>query len=132
MVGKPRGHRMKKNSARQKSGTLLTVLFLPFTVESPESLSWREGPSGHSTLPQSPRDAQCSASSELSGPSTPLHTSSPVQGKERYAEGLGLLGQAVLGCGQPKAGTLLTHLPFHPAAPEDRTPGPPPWHPLRD
>uniref|UniRef100_A0A8C9QM71 Tensin 2 n=1 Tax=Spermophilus dauricus TaxID=99837 RepID=A0A8C9QM71_SPEDA len=51
-------------------------------VESPESVSWREGPSGHSTLPRSPRDAQGSASSELSGPSTPLHTSSPVQGKE--------------------------------------------------
>lgn len=55
---------------------------LPIT-ESPE-LSWRDGPSGHSTLPRSPRDAQCTASSELSGPSTPLHTSSPVQGKERY------------------------------------------------
>lgn len=52
------------------------------STESPEPLSWREGPSGHSTLPRSPRDAQCSASSELSGPSTPLHTSSPVQGKE--------------------------------------------------
>ncbi|XP_073939547.1 tensin-2 isoform X6 [Castor canadensis] len=51
-------------------------------AESPEPVSWREVPSGHSTLPQSPRDAQCSASSELSGPSTPLHTSSPVQGKE--------------------------------------------------
>nr|XP_031318343.1 tensin-2 isoform X10 [Camelus dromedarius] len=50
--------------------------------ESPEPVSWREGPSGHSTLPRSPRDAQGSASSELSGPSTPLHTSSPVQGKE--------------------------------------------------
>ncbi|XP_006904608.2 tensin-2 isoform X1 [Pteropus alecto] len=52
------------------------------SAESPEPVSWREGPSGHSTLPRSPRDAQCSASSELSGPSTPLHTSSPVQGKE--------------------------------------------------
>uniref|UniRef100_A0A286X845 Tensin-2 n=1 Tax=Cavia porcellus TaxID=10141 RepID=A0A286X845_CAVPO len=52
------------------------------STESPEPLSWREGPSGHSTLPRSPRDAQCSTSSELSGPSTPLHTSSPVQGKE--------------------------------------------------
>ncbi|XP_008836627.1 tensin-2 isoform X1 [Nannospalax galili] len=52
------------------------------STESPEPVSWREGPSGHSTLPQSPQDAQCSASSELSGPSTPLHTSSPVQGKE--------------------------------------------------
>lgn len=81
----------------QKSWILLTVLPLPFTVESPESVSWREGPSGHSTLPRSPRDAPCSASSELSGPSTPLHTSSPVQGKERYAEGLGLLGQAMRG-----------------------------------
>ncbi|KAM7244617.1 hypothetical protein CapIbe_005225 [Capra ibex] len=50
--------------------------------ESPEPVSWREGPSGHSTLPRSPRDAQCSTASELSGPSTPLHTSSPVQGKE--------------------------------------------------
>ncbi|KAI2565892.1 tensin 2 [Homo sapiens] len=50
--------------------------------ESLEPVSWREGPSGHSTLPRSPRDAPCSASSELSGPSTPLHTSSPVQGKE--------------------------------------------------
>ncbi|KAF6340670.1 tensin 2 [Rhinolophus ferrumequinum] len=50
--------------------------------ESPEPGSWREGPSGHSTLPRSPRDAQCSASSELSAPSTPLHTSSPVQAKE--------------------------------------------------
>ncbi|XP_049986546.1 tensin-2 [Alexandromys fortis] len=46
--------------------------------ESPE-LSWRDGSTGHSTLPRSP---QCTASSELSGPSTPLHTSSPVQGKE--------------------------------------------------
>uniref|UniRef100_A0A5F4VWZ9 Tensin-2 n=1 Tax=Callithrix jacchus TaxID=9483 RepID=A0A5F4VWZ9_CALJA len=52
------------------------------SAESPELVSWREGPSGHSTLPRSPRDAPCSASSELSGPSTPLHTSSPVQGKE--------------------------------------------------
>lgn len=52
------------------------------SAESPEPVSWREGPSGHSTLPRSPRDAQCSAASELSGPSTPLHTSSPVQGKE--------------------------------------------------
>ncbi|KAF5928468.1 hypothetical protein HPG69_015074 [Diceros bicornis minor] len=52
------------------------------SAESPEPVSWREGPSGHSTLPRSPRDAQCSASSELSSPSTPLHTSSPVQGKE--------------------------------------------------
>ncbi|XP_004692552.1 PREDICTED: tensin-2 [Condylura cristata] len=52
------------------------------SAESPEPASWREGPSGHSTLPRSPRDAQCGASSELSGPSTPLHTSSPVQGKE--------------------------------------------------
>nr|XP_012305708.1 tensin-2 isoform X3 [Aotus nancymaae] len=52
------------------------------SAESPEPVSWREGPSGHSTLPRSPRDAPCSASSELSGPSTPLHTSSPVQGKE--------------------------------------------------
>ncbi|XP_062971672.1 tensin-2 isoform X6 [Cynocephalus volans] len=52
------------------------------SAESPEPASWREGPSGHSTLPRSPQDAQCSASSELSGPSTPLHTSSPVQGKE--------------------------------------------------
>ncbi|VFV38677.1 tensin-like c1 domain-containing [Lynx pardinus] len=52
------------------------------SAESPEPASWREGPSGHSTLPRSPCDAQCSASSELSGPSTPLHTSSPVQGKE--------------------------------------------------
>lgn len=51
------------------------------STESPEP-SWRDGSSGHSTLPRSPRDAQCSASSELSGPSTPLHTSSPVQGKE--------------------------------------------------
>uniref|UniRef100_A0A8C9AI14 Tensin-2 n=1 Tax=Prolemur simus TaxID=1328070 RepID=A0A8C9AI14_PROSS len=52
------------------------------SAESPEPVSWREGPSGHSTLPRSPREAQCGASSELSGPSTPLHTSSPVQGKE--------------------------------------------------
>ncbi|XP_017357240.1 tensin-2 isoform X2 [Cebus imitator] len=52
------------------------------SAESPEPVSWREGPSGHSTLPRSPRDAPCSASSELSGPSMPLHTSSPVQGKE--------------------------------------------------
>ncbi|XP_067552768.1 tensin-2 isoform X1 [Pseudorca crassidens] len=52
------------------------------SAESPEPVSWRESPSGHSTLPRSPRDAQCNASSELSGPSTPLHTSSPVQGKE--------------------------------------------------
>lgn len=52
------------------------------SAESPEPTSWREGPSGHSTLPPSPQDPQCSASSELSGPSTPLHTSSPVQGKE--------------------------------------------------
>ncbi|KAM6215042.1 tensin-2 isoform 2-T2 [Rhynchocyon petersi] len=52
------------------------------SAESPETVSWREGPSGHSTLPRSPRDAQCSATSELSAPSTPLHTSSPVQGKE--------------------------------------------------
>lgn len=51
------------------------------STESPQP-SWRDGSSGHSTLPRSPRDAQCSASSELSGPSTPLHTSSPVQGKE--------------------------------------------------
>nr|KAF6454117.1 tensin 2 [Molossus molossus] len=50
--------------------------------ESPEPASWREGPSRHSTLPRSPRDAPCNASSEMSGPSTPLHTSSPVQGKE--------------------------------------------------
>ncbi|PNJ25436.1 TNS2 isoform 4 [Pongo abelii] len=50
--------------------------------ESLEPVSWREGPSGHSTLPRSPRDAPCSASSELSGSSMPLHTSSPVQGKE--------------------------------------------------
>ncbi|XP_058529779.1 tensin-2 isoform X5 [Ochotona princeps] len=50
--------------------------------ESPEPVAWREGPSGHSTLPPSPRDAQCSASPEPSGSSTPLHTSSPVQGKE--------------------------------------------------
>ncbi|XP_054981618.1 tensin-2 isoform X4 [Sorex araneus] len=50
--------------------------------ESPEPVSWREAPSGHSTLPRPPRDAQGSASAELSGPSTPLHTSSPVQGKE--------------------------------------------------
>lgn len=48
------------------------------STESPE-LSWRDGSTGHSTLPRSP---QCTASSELSGPSTPLHTSSPVQGKE--------------------------------------------------
>uniref|UniRef100_A0A452TYF1 Tensin 2 n=1 Tax=Ursus maritimus TaxID=29073 RepID=A0A452TYF1_URSMA len=60
------------------------------SAESPEPASWREGPSGQSTLPRSPRDAPCSASSELSGPSTPLHTSSPVQGKERYAEGPGV------------------------------------------
>ncbi|XP_032276163.1 tensin-2 isoform X2 [Phoca vitulina] len=53
------------------------------SAESPEPASWREGPSRHSTLPRSPRDAPCSASSDLSGPSTPLHTSSPVQGKER-------------------------------------------------
>uniref|UniRef100_A0A7N9CVR7 Tensin 2 n=1 Tax=Macaca fascicularis TaxID=9541 RepID=A0A7N9CVR7_MACFA len=52
------------------------------SAESLEPVSWREGPSGHSTLPRSPRDAPGSASSELSGPSTPLHTSSPVQGKE--------------------------------------------------
>nr|XP_035943775.1 tensin-2 isoform X7 [Halichoerus grypus] len=52
------------------------------SAESPEPASWREGPSRHSTLPRSPRDAPCSASSDLSGPSTPLHTSSPVQGKE--------------------------------------------------
>nr|XP_058164154.1 tensin-2 isoform X6 [Dasypus novemcinctus] len=52
------------------------------SAESPEPGSWREDPSGHSAPPLSPRDAQCSASSELSGPSTPLHTSSPVQGKE--------------------------------------------------
>ncbi|KAB1269530.1 Tensin-2 [Camelus dromedarius] len=58
------------------------------SAESPEPVSWREGPSGHSTLPRSPRDAQGSASSELSGPSTPLHTSSPVQGKEREGHGL--------------------------------------------
>ncbi|XP_012661018.1 tensin-2 isoform X5 [Otolemur garnettii] len=52
------------------------------SAESPEPVSWREGPSGHSTLPRSPQDPQGSASSELSGPSIPLHTSSPVQGKE--------------------------------------------------
>ncbi|XP_059538941.1 tensin-2 isoform X3 [Myotis daubentonii] len=52
------------------------------SAESPEPASWREGPSRHSTLPRSPRDAPCSTSSEMSGPSTPLHTSSPVQGKE--------------------------------------------------
>ncbi|XP_025257296.1 tensin-2 isoform X3 [Theropithecus gelada] len=52
------------------------------SAESLEPVSWREGPSGHSTLPRSPRDAPGSASSQLSGPSTPLHTSSPVQGKE--------------------------------------------------
>uniref|UniRef100_A0A8C9J1B5 Tensin-2 n=1 Tax=Piliocolobus tephrosceles TaxID=591936 RepID=A0A8C9J1B5_9PRIM len=52
------------------------------SAESLEPVSWREGPSGHSTLPRSPRDAPGSASSGLSGPSTPLHTSSPVQGKE--------------------------------------------------
>ncbi|XP_058529776.1 tensin-2 isoform X2 [Ochotona princeps] len=52
------------------------------SAESPEPVAWREGPSGHSTLPPSPRDAQCSASPEPSGSSTPLHTSSPVQGKE--------------------------------------------------
>uniref|UniRef100_A0A2I3HUN4 Tensin-2 n=1 Tax=Nomascus leucogenys TaxID=61853 RepID=A0A2I3HUN4_NOMLE len=52
------------------------------SAESLEPVSWREGPSGHSTLPRSPRDAPCSASSELSGPSMPLHTSSPVQCKE--------------------------------------------------
>ncbi|PNJ25435.1 TNS2 isoform 2 [Pongo abelii] len=52
------------------------------SAESLEPVSWREGPSGHSTLPRSPRDAPCSASSELSGSSMPLHTSSPVQGKE--------------------------------------------------
>ncbi|KAF6122285.1 tensin 2 [Phyllostomus discolor] len=50
--------------------------------ESPEPAPWGEGPSRHSTLPRSSQDAQCSASSEMSGPSTPLHTSSPVQGKE--------------------------------------------------
>ncbi|XP_021499195.2 tensin-2 isoform X1 [Meriones unguiculatus] len=51
------------------------------STESPEP-SWRDGSSGHGTLPRSPRDVPCSAPSELSGPSTPLHTSSPVQGKE--------------------------------------------------
>ncbi|XP_045143222.1 tensin-2 isoform X3 [Echinops telfairi] len=52
-------------------------------TESPEPVSWREGPSGQSTLPRSPRSAPCSGPAELSAPSTPLHTSSPVQGKER-------------------------------------------------
>ncbi|KAJ1061552.1 hypothetical protein K5549_002587 [Capra hircus] len=65
--------------------------------ESPEPVSWREGPSGHSTLPRSPRDAQCSTASELSGPSTPLHTSSPVQGKERCFVGLGSSGASLSG-----------------------------------
>ncbi|XP_016041536.2 tensin-2 isoform X4 [Erinaceus europaeus] len=52
------------------------------SAESPEPVSWREGPNAHSTQPRSPQEAPGSASSELSDPSTPLHTSSPVQGKE--------------------------------------------------
>lgn len=50
--------------------------------ESLEPGTWHEAPRGHSTLPRPPRDAQGSTSAELSGPSTPLHTSSPVQSKE--------------------------------------------------
>lgn len=79
MVGKEQSKRAKP--ARGLSW--LTASALPFPAESPEPASWREGPSRHSTLPRSPRDAPCSTSSEMSGPSTPLHTSSPVQGKER-------------------------------------------------
>ncbi|KAG8518351.1 Tensin-2 [Galemys pyrenaicus] len=63
-------------------GHLASAGPLASAAESPEPVSWKEGPSGHSTLPRPPRDAQCGASSEQSGPPTPLHTSSPVQGKE--------------------------------------------------
>lgn len=86
----------EKELSQTESLFQLTAPPLPFPAESPEPVSWREGPSGHSTLPRSPRDAQCSASSELSGPSTPLHTSSPVQGKERYAEGPWLPGHLLI------------------------------------
>lgn len=77
MVGKVQS---EKELSQTEACSWLTPL-LP--AESPEPASWREGPSRHSTLPRSPRDAPCNASSEMSGPSTPLHTSSPVQGKER-------------------------------------------------
>lgn len=87
----------------RKAGSCFPELFPPVS-ESPEP-SWRDGSSGHSTLPRSPRDPQCSASSELSGPSTPLHTSSPVQGKERYTEGQGYLGM-LYGCLQPQQGAV--------------------------
>lgn len=82
--------RCRERAKPDRRDLWLIAPFLTFPTESPEPASWREGPSGHSTLPRSPRDAPCSASSELSGPSTPLHTSSPVQGKERYAEGPGV------------------------------------------
>lgn len=86
-VGKARRHRIRTNKGGLKALPAHGPPASYFIAESPEPVAWREGPSGHSTLPPSPRDAQCSASPEPSGSSTPLHTSSPVQGKERYAAG---------------------------------------------
>uniref|UniRef100_A0A8D1SDE7 Tensin-2 n=1 Tax=Sus scrofa TaxID=9823 RepID=A0A8D1SDE7_PIG len=113
------------------------------SAESPEPVSWREGPSGHSTLPRSPRDAQGSASSELSGPSTPLHTSSPVQGKEssrrqdtrspmlaptqRLSPGEAL--PPVLQGGAEKASELPARSGPEPAAPGPFSPASPPGSP---
>ncbi|XP_074081940.1 tensin-2 isoform X1 [Macrotis lagotis] len=53
-------------------------------TESPEPGLWQEGPSGHITIPHPTPNVQGveSAPSDLSGSPTPLHTSSPVQGKE--------------------------------------------------
>lgn len=79
----------------------------PLSISESPELSWRDGSTGHSTLPRTP---QCTASSELSGPSTPLHTSSPVQGKERYTEGHGYLG-TFCGVSSPRQG-LSDHLHF--------------------
>ncbi|KAM8981069.1 tensin-2 isoform 1-T1 [Sarcophilus harrisii] len=53
-------------------------------ADSPEPGLWQEGPGGHVALPRAAPNAQGveSAPSDLSGSPTPLHTSSPVQGKE--------------------------------------------------
>uniref|UniRef100_A0A7N4PHI9 Tensin 2 n=1 Tax=Sarcophilus harrisii TaxID=9305 RepID=A0A7N4PHI9_SARHA len=54
------------------------------SADSPEPGLWQEGPGGHVALPRAAPNAQGveSAPSDLSGSPTPLHTSSPVQGKE--------------------------------------------------
>lgn len=111
MVGKPRGHRMKNNSARRAGSCSQSFLF-PSQWSHPSQCPGGRAPVGTAHclgLPEMPRAVPLQSCLAPLHPCTPAAQSRARKGMQR---GWGCSGRQCGGCGQPTAGTIdLSTLP---------------------